>query len=196
MAKARKFPSLDDFRVRFPRVLRSQYAANRTIAHILKDEPHTKECSTLLWHCVNDCAQRLDQIAGKEFRQRAKAEVETAIRGIPALEFVYSRLDSKPHLAEYVATLKPDLLEKQRMLAAAPPPLDYGRNLDWGIVEYAQQTLSRLLGADASDSVMAELLSAAFDVCGWKKKGISADGVRHGLERFRERRLLKQRRPS
>jgi hypothetical protein len=191
MTRARKFPPLDDFCVRFPRVLQSQYSATRAIVQICQDEALKKECATLLWHCVNDCAERLDKIAGKQFRKRAKAAVEKALAAIPAFEFVYTRLDTKAHLAEYMGTLKADLLEKQRLLASAPPPLDYGRNLDWGIVEYAQQNLSRLLGAEVSAVTMADLLSAAFDVCGWKKKEITEDGVRHGLARFRERRLAR-----
>lgn len=193
MAKKRKFPTIEDFRVRFPRVLRSHYSTHRTIALILKDKQHTEECSTLLWHCVNDCAQRVDREAGKAFRQRAKAQIEAAILGIPALEFVYSRLDSRPLLAQSIGTLKADLLEKQRLLAALPPSLDYGRHLDWGIVEYAQQKLTQLLNVEVSDAVVSDLLNAAFDVCGWNQN-ISEDGVRHGLERFRER-CFERRRP-
>jgi hypothetical protein len=155
----------------------------------LEDAQIKQKCATLLWLCVNDCAAKLNQIAGKPSRQRAKVEVAAAIRGVEAAAYVYTHLDSKPHLAEYLGTLKADLLEKQRMLTAAPPPLNYGRHLAWDIVEDAQQTLSQLLGVEVSDAVMAELLSAAFDVCGWERREISEDGVRHGLERFRERRL-------
>src|SRR4051794_1577605 len=102
MVGARKRTSLPkaDFRTRFLRVLNSHYRANPVVRHILANASLSKLSADLLSHCVDDTRTRLLNIQ-KGARTRAKTKLADAIRCIDSLAYVYSHLDSKPHLAEY-----------------------------------------------------------------------------------------------
>src|SRR5579864_7507819 len=151
MTRKRGIPIQDEFQRRFLRVLGSHYRANQVIVRILGDVALRDLSSALLWHCVNDTRGRLAAIS-KDVRKRSKKELEKAIQSISSWVFIYTQLDAKPHLAEYFTTLRADLLEKQRLLNAAPPALDYGRgSLDWQIVGYVEQRLSAALGQSVSN---------------------------------------------
>ena len=192
MARKRRIPTQDEFQTRFLRVLGSYYRANQVVVRILGDAALRDLSSALLWHCVNDTRARLAAIS-KDVRKRSKKELEKAVQSIPAWVFVYTRIDAKPHLAEYFTTLRADLLEKQRMLNEAPPSLDYGRgSLDWQIVGYVEQHLSAALGQSVSNATLAELLSAAFQASDSPTE-ITEDGVRRGLERYSARQFERQR---
>src|SRR5438128_230518 len=101
-----------DFRIRFLRVLKSHYTAERFILDILADETLKEQCATLLWLCTNDCGKRLEN---KERRAFWESLLADGIRGAAALAIIY-RFDQKPHLSEYMATLNSDVLNKQRRL--------------------------------------------------------------------------------
>jgi hypothetical protein len=179
------------FRIQFLRVLKSSYQADSVITGILKDETQRELCAALLWLASNDAR---DRIAGqtKQCRDLLTRALDDAIQGARAMEFVYTKLDSKPHLAEYISTLRGDLTTKRKAVDVAfVPPKAYGRDRDWSIVRYAKTELESRLRSPISNSTLADLLNAADVVVGRKFAGIKTQvdeaDVDMGLRRLNQR---------
>jgi hypothetical protein len=184
-------PSFEEFRIRFVRVLEGAYRADPLIARILKDKVVREHCAALFWLTVNDSRERL---AKQTTRRRTflLSALEDAIRGAKAIEFVYQKLDPKPHLAEYMSTLRRDLLVKRQAVDIAyAPPKAYGRDRDWSAVRYAKAELESRLQASVSGATMADLLNASANAAGRKPAGKKAEvyaaDVDAGLRRLNER---------
>lgn len=154
-------PLLPEFRSRFLRVLESAYQADPLVARILKEQALREFCATLFWLTVNDCRDRLTRQTTQRHDFFVKA-LDDAIRGATAMEFVYSKLDDKPHLAEYLGTLRGDLmLKRQAVDTAFASPKIYGRDRDWFIVRYVKIELEARLQEIVTHAVTADLLNAA-----------------------------------
>lgn len=163
--------SLEEFRPRFLRVLESSYQADPLIARILKDKTLREHCAALLWLTVNDSRDRIARQSAQQ-RDFLLSALDDAIRGAKAMEFVYLKLDNKPHLAEYMNTLRNDLLVKRQAVDAAfVPPKAYGRDWDWSAVRYAKVELESRLHASVSNAAMADLLNASAKAAGRKLAG-------------------------
>ena len=187
----RTVQSFEQFRSRFLRVLESYYRAEATVALILKNEAHKKQCAALLWLCVNDSRDRLARLT-KRRQDFWISLLEDGVRGTKALEFIYRDLDRKPHLAEFMSTIQSDVLVKQQAVQKAfASAKAYGRDLDWSIALYAKTELESRLGKPVSNQAMADLLNAACQASGRKlagqKKEFFEDDVRVGLGRLQRR---------
>jgi hypothetical protein len=184
-------PTLPVFRTTFLRVLQSYYNADAVIARILKDKTLQEHCAVLLWLTVNDARERLARQTDREHTLWA-SKLDEAIKGTKAMEQIYVVLDNKPHLAEYMSTLRSDLEKKRKAVDTAfASPKHYGTNRDWFIVQYAKITLEALVRLPISNRTIADLLNAADEVVGRtfarKKTQVEEADVTMGLRRLNKR---------
>jgi hypothetical protein len=162
--------SLPEFRIRFLRVLESNYAADATIAGILKDQAIREQCAVLLWLTENDARERLTRLTTRGRDLFTKA-YDAAIPGLKAAEFLYLKQLHKPLIAEALNSFRSELLLNRPVVDLAfPSPKEYGTNRDWSIVRYAKEKLELLLKTSISNRVMADLLTAAAVVVGRRFK--------------------------
>jgi hypothetical protein len=191
MRKNASAPPLAIFRTQFLRVLEGYYRADPLIGRILKDNVLQQHCAALLWFTVNDARERLTRESTRR-RDFLVSALDDAIRGAKALEFVYAKLDPKPHLAEYLSTLHSDLLVKRQAVDTAFVNFKaYGRDRDWSAVRYAKYELERRLQISVPNATLADLLNAADKVAGRKLAGTKTElheaDVEIGLRRLAQR---------
>lgn len=203
-------PSFAKFRTDFLSGLKSRYKAKPLIPAILRDKALREHCADLLWPCVNGSSAGLVALS-KTWVAYWDAKIEAAraeLDNVKSVECVYKILDPQPKCMDFLASLRSDLLEKQRKRRQVQQPtLSFkrllGRDQDWVIVMHTKETLESvksmeplLGGLPLPDATLAALLNAACEAAGLnaaraaaglKVKNYSARSIHVALKRLKAR---------